>query len=119
MGRPIIAISLTLAAFATAAGQTDDRSHLVNFTNKYSQWGSLIGKATGFTYVGTCRIEQAANAFFNSLYAGFVCRDGSVVPAGRRIASIHREANGSGRLLSTVFLGTRRWSWNSRKETGA
>jgi len=61
-------------------------------------------------------IEQAANAFFNSLYAGFVLP--ATVPLfqqGRRIASIHREANGSGRLLSTVFLGTRRWSWNSRK----
>ena len=104
MARPIIAISLTLAAFATAAGQTDDRSHLVNFTNKYSQWGRLDWKADRLTYIGDMPIEQAGNAFFNSLYAGLPAATGPLFQQGRRIASIHREANGSVRLLSIVFL---------------
>src|SRR5260370_11986925 len=100
MGRIIMVISLALAALATAAGQTDDRSHLVNFTNKYSQWGRLDLKGDRLTYDGDMPIEQAANAFFNSLYAGFSCRDGSVVPAGPKD---RQHQPGSERLRKIAF----------------
>jgi len=100
MRRPIMVISLTLAALATAAGQTEDRSHLVNFTNKYSQWGRLDWKGDRLTYVGDMPIEQAVDAFFNSLYAGFACRDGSVVPAGPKD---RQHPPGSERLRKIAF----------------
>src|SRR5713101_3671394 len=73
---------LTIMAGNTLLAQTDDRPHLVNFTNKYSQWGRLDWKDDRLTYVGDMPIEQAAHAFFMSLYAGFSCRHGSAVPAG-------------------------------------
>lgn len=66
----------------TAVSQTQDQRHLVNFYNKYSQWGRLDWTGDRVTYVGDMPEEGAALAFFNSLYAGFSCLDGSIVPAG-------------------------------------
>lgn len=100
MGRTMIAISLALAALGTAAGQTDDCPHLINFTNKYSQWGRLDWKGDRLTYVGDMPIEEAATGFFNSLYAGFTCRDGSVVPAGPKD---RQHPPGSQRLKKIAF----------------
>jgi hypothetical protein len=64
--------------------QTEERRHLLNFTNKYSEWGRLDWTSDRVTYIGDMPVDGAAYAFFNSFYAGFSCVDGSI---------IHNEAN--------------------------
>ena len=71
---------LSAGTVTTADAQTQPRIHLINFYNKYSQWGRLDWTSDHVTYIGDMPVEGAACAFFNSLYAGFSCLDGSVVP---------------------------------------
>lgn len=64
----------------SGSSQGDDRRHLLNFSNRYSEWGRLDWTSDRVTYVGDMPVDGAANAFFSSLYAGFSCVDGSTVP---------------------------------------
>lgn len=70
-----------LFGFAATGGfsQTEERRHLLNFSNKYSEWGRLDWTSDRVTYTGDMPVDEAAYAFFNSLYAGFSCVDGSTV----------------------------------------
>lgn len=95
---------LSALAFSTPLpsgfSQADERRHLLNFSNKYSEWGRLDWTSDRVTYVGDMPVDGAANAFFSSLYAGFSCVDGSTVPSESN--SPRREKNKE-RLRELVF----------------
>lgn len=80
--------------------QTEGRRHLLNFTNKYSEWGRLDWTSDRVTYLGDMPVDGAAYVFFNSIYAGFSCVDGSIVPSG---PNIPRHKGSKERLRQLVF----------------
>ena|SRR6267378_234189 len=92
---------VAVLAVHAAMPQGGDRPHLVNFTNKYSQWGRLDWTTDRVTYVGDMPVQDGAHAFFQSVYAGFSCIDGSVVPAGPKD---HRHTPDETRLRRLEFI---------------
>jgi len=88
------------SAASSGFSQADDRRHLLNFSNKYSEWGRLDWTSDRVTYVGDMPVDGAAYAFFNSLYAGFSCVDGSAVH-GEPNSARHKKSKE--RLRELVF----------------
>jgi|HubBroStandDraft_1064217.scaffolds.fasta_scaffold58822_2 hypothetical protein len=78
----LIAWLLFGSAALSGVSQTEERRHLLNFSNKYSEWGRLDWTSDRVTYTGDMPVDGAAYAFFSSLYAGFSCVDGAMVHSG-------------------------------------
>jgi len=90
-------------AIITAPTPQKDRPHLMNFTNKYGQWGRLDWTSDRLTYLGDLPVAQGANAFFQTIYAGFTCIDGNQVPAGSK-DQIHSSSDERLRKLAFVSV---------------
>lgn len=83
LGTAVLLVSLLFGSpVPSGFSQTKSRVHLLNFSNKYSQWGRLDWTSDRVTYTGDMPVGGAAHAFFNSLYAGYSCVDGSIVQSG-------------------------------------
>lgn len=95
-------LALLLFGLAASDGfsQTEGRRHLLNFTNKYSEWGRLDWTSDRVTYLGDMPVDGAAYAFFTSVYAGSSCADGSIVPSG---PNSPRHKKSKERLRQLVF----------------
>ncbi len=88
------------SAASSGFSQTEERRHLLNFSNKYSEWGRLDWTSDRVTYTGDMPVGGAAYAFFNLFYAGFSCVDGSIVHSG---LTSPRHKKSKERLRQLVF----------------